>query len=240
MELIFMQKKRYDEWYFYDSIDKFIEELDFVYNTYINNIHNIFDTPEKEAKKYMCYLEKNSQELTSYDPDDAFLEIESKGQKRYYFVMNMKYRNLAIYIDLIYQMLEQFIMSFCEFQKRFHTEDKKLLERRIDRLDYCASVFKDFFDLDIKKFNKYNKINELRLLQNVLKHSDGKSKDELLKIRPDYFIENKNCFTIYKNTIIDPTLNISENDFKDYIDSIKEFLKQFPDKIVHEFSLTVV
>ena len=62
----------------------------------------------------------------------------------------------------------------------------------------------------------------------------------MVNLKMNYFIENKNCFTIYKNTIIDPTLNISENDFKDYIDSIKEFLKQFPDKIVHEFSLTVV
>ena len=98
-----MQKKRYDEWSFDNAVNNFIEEIDFVYNTYINNIQNIFDTPENEAKKYINYLEENPQELTyDYpDPDYALSEIQSRGQKRYYFVMNMKYRNLAIYIDLI-------------------------------------------------------------------------------------------------------------------------------------------
>ena len=109
-----MHKKRYDEWYFYDSIPKFINEIDFTYNTYINNIRNIFDNPEEEANKYIDYLGKNPKELNSLYPDDAMLEIQSKGQERYYFVMNMKYRNLAIYIDLIYQMLEQFFISFCK------------------------------------------------------------------------------------------------------------------------------
>ena len=105
-----MTKKRYDEWYFYDSISKFINEIDFTYNTYINNIRNIFDTPENEANKYVTYLQTNQQELCSLYPDDIELEIQSKGQERYYFVLNMKYRNLAIYINLVYQMLEQFFI----------------------------------------------------------------------------------------------------------------------------------
>lgn len=58
---------------------------------------------------------------------------------------------------------------------------------------------------------------------------------KLLNIRPDYFTENKSVFTLYKNTIINPTLNITDNDLKEYIYSIEEFLKQFPDKIIHEY-----
>lgn len=230
-----MPKKRYDEWYFYDSIDKFISEIDFVYNTYINNIKNIFDTPEKEANKYITYLQENQQELDSFYPDDIELEIQGKGQERYYFVMNMKYRNLAIYIDLVYQMLEQFFVSFCRFQQRLHTEDKEISEKKLEKLDQCADLFNEYFHLDIKQINNYSKINELRLLQNVLKHSEGKSKDKLIKLRPDYFIEKKDVFTLYKNTIIDPTLNISDDDFKEYIENVKIFLKQLPDKIIHEY-----
>lgn len=230
-----MHKKRYDEWYFYDSIPKFINEIDFTYNTYINNIRNIFDNPEEEANKYIDYLGKNPKELNSLYPDDAMLEIQSKGQERYYFVMNMKYRNLAIYIDLIYQMLEQFFISFCKFQQKYHSNDNIIKGKTFRRLDHCSDIFKDCFNLDIKQFDCYCKIKELRLLQNVLKHSDGESKDKLLNIRPDYFIEKKSVFTIYKNTIIDPTLNITDDDLKEYVESIKTFLNQFPEKIIHEY-----
>lgn len=230
-----MVKKRYDEWYFYDNIDKFISEIDFTYKTYINNIKNIFDTPKNEADKYVIYLQENPQELDSLYPDDAELEIQSKGQTRYYFVMNMKYRNLAIYINLIYQMLEQFLISFFQFQQRFNLNDKDIKKETFRSLDQCANLLKKYFNLDIKQFDNYNKINELRLLQNVLKHSEGESKEQLLKIRPDYFIENNNVFTIYNNTIIDSTLNITDEDLKEYIDSIKNFLKEFPDKIIHEY-----
>lgn len=230
-----MSKKRYDEWYFYDSISKFIDEIDFTYNTYINNIKNIFDTPENEAQKYITYLQTNQQKLYSLSPEDVELEIQSKGQERYYFVMNMKYRHLAIFIDLVYQMLEQFFISFCKFQQKYHSYDENIKNEKFKRLDQCASAFKKYFNLDIKQFKHYNKINELRLLQNVLKHSDGESKNKLLNIRPDYFTENKSVFTLYKNTIINPTLNITDNDLKEYIYSIEEFLKQFPDKIIHEY-----
>ncbi len=230
-----MSKKRYDEWYFYDSISKFIDEIDFTYNTYINNIKNIFDTPENEAQKYITYLQTNQQKLYSLSLEDVELEIQSKGQERYYFVMNMKYRHLAIFIDLVYQMLEQFFISFCKFQQKYHSYDENIKNEKFKRLDQCASAFKKYFNLDIKQFKHYNKINELRLLQNVLKHSDGESKDKLLNIRPDYFTENKSVFTLYKNTIINPTLNITDNDLKEYIYSIEEFLRQFPDKIIHEY-----
>lgn len=121
-----MSKKRYDEWYFYDSISKFIDEIDFTYNTYINNIKNIFDTPENEAQKYITYLQTNQQKLYSLSPEDVELEIQSKGQERYYFVMNMKYRHLAIFIDLVYQMLEQFFISFCKFQQKYHSYDENI------------------------------------------------------------------------------------------------------------------
>ena len=41
---------------------------------------------------------------------------------------------------------------------------------------------------------------------------------------------------MYRNTIIDATLNISDEDLKDYVDAIKEFLKLFTDKLIHEYS----
>jgi hypothetical protein len=219
-----MSKVRYDEWYFDDNCERFIKEIEFVYDTYVKSIKNIYNTPDCEADRYVSYLEQNFDELESLNCDDAMLEIQSRGQERYYFVLNMKYRNLAIYINLIYQMLEQFIISLCKFQQKYHSYNVYINRLRLRDLHKCNLMFKKY-DFDFENLKEYNKIYELRLLQNVLKHSDGESKEELLTIRPDYFIEKNSVLAIYKNTIIDATLNISDDDLKEYVIAIKEFLR---------------
>lgn len=69
-----------------------------------------------------------------------------------------------------------------------------------------------------------------------MKHAEGTSKKELNEKRPDYFTTKKYVFAMYRNTIIDATLNISDEDLKDYVDAIKEFLKLFTDKLIHEYN----
>lgn len=230
-----MPKVRYDDWYLDDSCEKFIKEIEFVYDTYINNIKDIYNTPEIEADNYTAYLEQNSQELEALDADSAIIEIQSKAFERYYFVMNMKYRNLAIYIDLIYQMLEQFIISICKFQQTYHSYDSEVNSLNCRSLHTCNTIFKKYgFDFESKI--EYSKINELRLLQNVLKHSEGESQDELKLLRPDYFNPPNKIISLYKNTIIDATLNISDKDLHEYVIAIKKFLKVFPDKLVHGYN----
>ena len=233
--MIFIIKARNDEWYFYDNCEKFVKEIDFVYNSYMNNIKNIYDTPSNEASKYVKYLEQNSQELESLYPDDAELEIQVKGQERYYCVMSMKYRNLAMYINLIYQMLEQFIISICVFQQKYHSYDNYINSLKLRDLHRCNLMFKKY-NFDFELLTEYKKINELRLLQNVLKHSDGESKDELILIRPDYFVKKKSVLNIYNNTIIEPTLNITDEDFKEYVIAIKKFLRIIPDKLEYKYN----
>ena len=233
--MIYITKAKYDEWYFYDNCEKFIKEIDFVYNSYINNIKDIYNTPLNEADYYVNYLEQNLQELESLSPDDAMLEIQGKGQERYYFILNMKYRNLAMYINVIYQMLEQFIMAICRFQQEYHTGDPYIKNLSLKNLNQCIKMF-DEYNFEIENLDIYDKINELRLLQNVLKHAEGTSKKELNEKRPDYFTTKKSVFAMYRNTIIDATLNISDEDLKDYVDAIKEFLKFFPDKLIHEYN----
>lgn len=232
--MIYITKEKYDEWYFYDSCEKFIKEIDFVYNSYINNVKDIYDTPSNEADKYINYLEQNSQELESLHLDDAMLEIQGKGQERYYFVLNMKYRNLVMYINLVYQMLEQFIMAICKFQQEYHTQDTYIKKLSLNNFNQCIKMF-DAYNFRIKELDVYNRIDELRLLQNVLKHAEGMSKKELFKKRPDYFTTKESVFAMYQNTIIDATLNISNEDLKDYVATIKEFLYLFPDKLTHSY-----
>ena len=231
-----MKKMRFDEWYFYNSCNTFIKEIEFAYYTYTSYISNIYGDPNFEAENYVKHLEKCPQELESFSPDDAFLEINSKGMERYYFIVNMKYRNIAIYINLLYQMFEQFIISICKFQQQYHSMDPVINELNLRDLHKCNNMFKKY-DFDLESLKEYEKINELRLLHNVLKHSEGNSEEELRKIRPDFFIKNEKIFTVYKNTIIDATLNISEADLNEYVITIKNFLAQIPNKLTHKYEI---
>lgn len=233
-----MTKVRYDEIYIYSEIGNFIEEIDFVYDVYNSKIKNIFDSPENEAKKYGIYLNENTSLLNSYSPDDCLIEIESKMQQRYFQVKNMKYRNLINYINLTYQMFDQFLIVFVKQKIDFIITDKELLKSMEDKkIDYKKFFLQ--FDFDITKLDGYSKIKEMRLLQNVFKHGLGPSMNTLKKLRPDFFEESEkmSSLNMFNNTIIDDTLNIKECDFEEYISAIKKVLGQFPSKLVHKYEV---
>lgn len=84
-----------------------------------------------------------------------------------------------------------------------------------------------------------NKIDELRLLNNTIKHGNGSSADSLRKIRPDYFTNDqllslgendllKNWNSVYENSI---ALNVDEENFYIYHDSINKYWQSLPLKI---------
>lgn len=230
-----MNKKKYDEIYFYDSCKKFERELDFVYLFYKSSIKNIFDSPEIEAQKYKKYLNNHPEEINVKDESDIPSEIQSMVYRKYILIKNMKYRNLAMYINLIYQMFEQLLISIITHQKIFIVNDRILIGKKTEKLNQCIDFF-DKFNFNIRKLDGYQKLDELRLLQNVLKHGDGGSKEKLLKVRPDLFIKNNmTLLNFYHNTLIDDSLNINEKDLDDYYSCIKLILDQFPEKITHEY-----
>lgn len=234
-----MSKVRYDEIYFYNEIDNFIKEIDFVYDIYNNKIKTIFISPDYEAQKYKEYLERNPSELRSNNVDDAIMEIECKCFQRYYQVKNMMYRNLINYINLTYQMFDQFLIAFVKQKYDFIITDEKLLQQSEEEKFNYKKFFLEF-NFDITKLKGYNKIVEMRELQNVFKHGFGRAMKKLRELRPDYF-EQKEKLTplnMVNNTIIDDTLNISNNDYKEYIKTIKLYLNQFPNKLIHKYEVS--
>ncbi len=181
---------------------------------------------------YEEYLNEHLEEVETHDITDIPINIQSMCYHRYFLIKNMKYRYLAIHISLIYQMFEQFILSLSKHQQKFISYDIEINNLELKNIHDGIKMLKKY-NLDIKKMPEYQKINELRLLNNVIKHGDGDSKKKLERIRPDIFA-NSGIY-VYNNTIIDDTLDISKNDLNIYIESIKKLLHHFPDKIVHEY-----
>jgi len=58
----------------------------------------------------------------------------------------------------------------------------------------------------------------------------------LRKLRPDYFKDNLDslefdALELYGSTLLDNTLNLSKNDFTDYLNALDAFWKELPENM---------
>lgn len=89
------------------------------------------------------------------------------------------------------------------------------------------------FDFDPSQQPYYRKLNELRLVANVVKHGTGKAFDDLTKTSPKLF--EKNEFNLGLSPNIDD-LKLTPNHFMDYSYAIKEFWMLLPERMVLKVS----
>ena len=88
----------------------------------------------------------------------------------------------------------------------------------------------------------WNKIKELRLLVNVIKHAEGDSEEKMRKTRPDCFIQDiygteYDPMSLYHTTLLEPTLMIKEQDFIDYFNALVQFWSDLPERMYsHDIS----
>lgn len=131
-------------------------------------------------------------------------------------LLEIQYRMELMYISLICQMFEQFIIN-------------QIIEKlELNKGMYFANAKKKFklYGFEFETLKSWKKIEELRLLVNVIKHGDGDSKNKLHEIRKDLFYSKEN--EMLRNTINDMTLNVTAKDFFEYCMNIIEFIEQMP------------
>lgn len=166
---------------------------------YINEIFNSYDEELKEYK----VLENYENEIW----DKTLLSWN---------LVEIQYRMLLTFICLICQMFEQFLIDIII---------EKLNLKKGLYFNNAKDKFKEY-GFNYENLNSWEKIKELRLLVNVIKHADGESKNKLQAIKPSYFYNNAN--DMIKNTINDMKLNIEAKDFFEYCTAIMEFINDMP------------
>lgn len=230
--------------YLYDfrrrSLQKSIELFK---NTYSKKINPVFKNIEDESK---AVAEEKYQELGKdfhpdyHDPGDFVEDAWEAGIEHYEGMALMEYNTKLMWISTLYQFWEQQVRKFIyEEVTRTHKfickEGKEILFK-----DFCTKGINDIkkefvmFDQDLEKFKCWIKINELRLLTNVIKHGDGWSATELKKLRPDFFKVsslNDNLLDLYKTTLNEKVLNINDDEFQKYCEAIIEFWDELPERM---------
>jgi hypothetical protein len=130
----------------------------------------------------------------------------------------------------LHHLFEQQVIAFC----RHELLDNKKKENLYTTFDWREAIVrvKDSLQIDCEKFSSYSRITELRRLGSAIKHADGRSADELRRMRPEMFIhpalrEDKRIIPPTHLPIYMPLagqdLFVTEADLKEYFNAVREF-----------------
>jgi len=110
---------------------------------------------------------------------------------------------------------------------------------KIDFTDFCKRGMKDIkirfrlYDIDLEKLQCWSKLDELRLMSNVIKHGDGGSAKDLAKINKA-LLSNPNFpfkeHTPLDTTLLEQRLNVNQALFNEYSEILLQFWDELPER----------
>lgn len=211
--------------------------------TYHERVIPIFSSLEEESQavadeKYNALGRYFNPE--SDDPADYAEMAWEEGLEHYESMSLMQYNMRLMWISTLYQFWEQQVRKFVfeEVTRTHKFIDKKGNE--VAFAGFCTRGIDDIkdefneFGQDLEKLNSWPKIEELRLLANVIKHGEGWSATKLKQLRPDYFdagIISTDLLDLYKTTLGERVLNIDDSEYEAYCDAIIQFWDELPDAL---------
>ena len=225
--------------YLWDGIRRDMKKgLSYIRALYFEKLDPVFACAEVEAKAYTKQLWDNAMSAPYYSEDceidfEGIVEAcQEAGVEKYEILSLMRYRNLGMWLSCMCQVWEQQIIRFV----RREVEQKGLVKFTKEvAFNEAKECFK-FHNYNIESMKCWEKIKELRLLVNVIKHAEGSSADRLRKIRPDYFEWDKRVdfddkLKFHKTTLLEETLNITNKDFDTYYDILVSFWEELPERM---------
>lgn len=198
------------------------------------------DTKIDKDKLWEKYEGEIKDEVSSirFGPDDDPSDITDIYQERLSDAAEILWHAVAIhkfqFLVLLCQTWENEFISFVtkEYKQSYEVDGMLPYAKAMDKI-LLESV-------DRSKVRGIDKIRELRLLVNVIKHGEGNSADKLRKKRPDFFQYDKNePFTrqndrlvVWNSVLLDAeALNVDEDEFYSYFEAINEFWKSMPIRV---------
>jgi len=229
--------------YLWDGLKaRYIRELLDIFTLYDEKIKPVFSDPEGEAEEYKAtvweqFMQRPVAEDSYIEPDHFVDSVMEMAYERFELFSLMRYRTRMAWISCLRQVWEQQIYKFLLDESKHPHSIFQLDSKKGGDFNYIKNCYTNF-GVDFSTLNNWDKINELRLLVNVIKHGDGTSADTLRNLRPDYFASTSRFFTISPDddllkyhgaSLLDQVLQVSDQDFKEYLDALVDFWKQLPE-----------
>lgn len=219
--------------YLHDYLRDYLKsEIESFRKFYDERLFPNFDNLETEAENHSDVFYQRA--LETYNPDidpssiaDSALE---EGIGKYQELSLIKYEFTASAISTSFMLWEQQVRRFLykEMQHCF----------KIKMKNFCTNVkeIKQLFayhGVDIESLDCWGKVNELQLLNNVIKHGDGRSAEELRQFNKSLFdnryIQDDFPLSI-ESTLLSEVLAVSQSLFNEYCKYLKTFWDQLPER----------
>ena len=181
----------------------FVREIKALVNVLKNRLLSSFENIDQEASDIENKKWKEFSSGVSFDADPANLAEKAmeEGLEHYLLMTDLRQGMINLFATTLYHLFEQQISIILNREVPYccpNWEKPKQLS-----LDEIKCQFKKFFGIDVAKFKSWQKLHELCLVANSVKHAQGNSSDKLYKIRLDLFIN-----PMIENSSHDPpTLN---------------------------------
>ncbi len=178
---------------------------------------------------------------TTYSEDEDCSDIAEQsihaGITYYEQMTETRQGVINLFASGLYHLFEQQVMFFHRKQvlSLFEENNKKLfkIEEFLDRLQ-CVGV-------EVAAFHCWSKIEEFKLVANVIKHGAGTSAEGLIHLRPDLFSppysqESLPCFPGSPDRVFMPLggndLYVSLDDLRDYQQAVIAFWDELSEAII--------
>jgi hypothetical protein len=233
------ESKMQDQLYLYQRHKEYLQdEIKGITKIFIEKLFPTFNNIDNEAEKYTEFLfEEFCQSIGSEnsDPSDAAEYARDKGIEYYQTLSLTKYGFTAFSISLLYHFWEQQVNKFLfnELKKDGYRIDFKEYSKRIYNIEDTIKLLLEY-NVNIKSFSSWNKLDELRLLNNAVKHGNTEKllrlKEKNNKLFPDWILKDDEALKYIDSCILEEILDISEDNFKEYSDVLIEFWEEFPER----------
>jgi hypothetical protein len=205
---------------------------------YFEKLLPVFRDMEKDADKRAddFYKEVMNQPSCNeaFDPGAVADDACGIGVEYYSYLKLGKYHLTATWHAMLYQLWEQQVRLFL-----FREISRDI--PRVKKLDFsifCGDIKKikkGFEDhkVDIERLTCWGRIDELRLLCHVIKHSDGpalkslRAKNATLLKRGSVPADD---MELYKTSLLEETLNIDEKTLVGYKEALLSFWEEIPER----------
>lgn len=216
--------------YFWKPLmESYKKELSMVAEYYNRTIPS-FGNIEKEATDYADYIYNNFPADENTDPFTVADFANNEGIQLYELLDTMKKNHLLMTISMLCQIWEQQLIKFT--LKEMH----HFLQFHNNSISFgdVKNIF-ELHDVKFENMKSWEKIREMRLLVNTIKHGEGESARKLRKIRPDYFeldiIKGTDTLELAGAVLLDSySLMVEEQDFRSYLEATETFWGEMPER----------
>ncbi|TVM02697.1 MAG: hypothetical protein CV087_09010 [Candidatus Brocadia sp. WS118] len=221
-----------------------IKRINFYIDTLEKRILPVYDNIEQEAEKISEDKWEEYMSLPgdgSLDPSDFVDDATGEGVEYYLIMSGQKQALLNLSVTVLYHLSEQHLLFFHRKQMLSPGEEKSLKLLNTKKLRKLLST-KELWNrlknhnIDVEKFSFWSIFDEIRIVNNVVKHAEGESALELKSKRPDLFEPPELIGFSSTSKIIDPwvylpmageDLYISLDNLKRYKKGLIDFLEEF-------------